>query len=130
MASQRISSTMMKRMFGRTRGGGDADAMPPDRPPSNRSRREIVGALIQDSLSKVKSQHELHDARISGRRKLAEGRIDLLPGRIESRRGIDAGELGVVEHIVSFGAELQPCLLVDGELLVYREVPVIHSRAA
>src|SRR5262249_31398363 len=58
----------------------------------------------------------------------SEAGIRLLSRRIELGRCIHPVELGMVEGVVHFPAELKRLLLFDGEILEYRNIVIVESR--
>src|SRR5262249_16853575 len=76
-------------------------------------------------------QRELDGSRRAGNRDLPELSIHLLTRRIEPGGPIQALELGVVERIEEFAAELQAATLApDGELFHQAQVPVVDARTS
>ena len=76
----------------------------------------------------VKTQRQLHNARVARRDVLPEARIHLRARGIEPRGGVETGELGVVEHVVQFPAELQRLCLAYAKILVGGGVPGEDAR--
>src|SRR5262245_853096 len=72
------------------------------------------------------------DARVARGRGLAEGRVHLVPRRVEARRRVDRAELRVVQDVVALEPQLQPALAgrTHREVLEYGQVPVVDPGQA
>src|SRR5437588_629787 len=100
-----------------------------------RTRQRARQGFMSGSLTRIalerQSQSELQAPRKNSRGVLPERRVYLRAFRIESCAGVHGAELGVVEQIVRFHAELQPpAFAVNRHVLEHRHVPVVESRSA
>src|SRR5205085_19033 len=85
---------------------------------------------IQNTLE-PEPKRNLHDSCRPGACRLPQGRVRLLPRRVEDRRCIHRAELRVIEKVVEFPAELQAArFALDREILEKCQIPIVDSRAA
>lgn len=73
----------------------------------------------------------MDDAGGTGSGELTEAGVDLVAGGIETGGRIKAGELGVIEHIIEFAAELdEPIFRAEREVFEDGDVPGVDAGAA
>src|SRR5437016_3530682 len=129
---------MMIRTLGRCSGSGapKTGASGTSGAPTASCRKVLRVVFISCRLhfvsdpSKVEPQCELHRPWTTRCSNLTEAGVHLSSGWIELSGGVDRGKLGMVEHIISFAAELESGPLVDHEVLEQGRVPVIDAWAA
>ena len=81
-------------------------------------------------LLKVESQRKLYHPAAAVPVGLPEGAVNLLPRRVESRGGIYARKLRVIECVVELTAKLKLQVLMQGEILESGQIGLILPRSS
>lgn len=72
----------------------------------------------------------MDEARLAGGGELVELAVHLGPAGVGAGGGIEGADLGVVQRVVEFAAELKFESLPDGEVFEDGDIPVVNAGAA